>query len=194
MRLKFGTIAAICFCALPVLRADVIDFEAQAAGAPSGFNGVLNSPLVINGVTFTGGQLLNHESGASPDQTGVYATISPSITGFPGYTNPLPITFSTPVSGFSVLITNVLADTFTVLDNLGGSQTFAIGGGGQQVFTLADSGITSVLISSTNRDRWDFAIDNVTFTKTPEPASVLLLLTGLGVTVVKLRKMSGKRA
>lgn len=188
VRLNFWIVAVLCSSTF-VARADVINFDAQAAAAPGGFTGTVNSPLAINGVTFTGGQLLNHEIGASPDQTGVYATVSPNFVPG-GYTDPLPIGFSTPVSGFSILVTNVLADTFTVSDNLGGSQSFAIGSNGQQLFTLLDTGITSVTVSSANHAQWDFAIDNVTFTPSavPEPTNVVLVLTVLGATVALSRR------
>ena len=161
----------------------IIDFEAQGAGAPSVFTGTVNSPLVIGIATFTGGQLLNHESGPSPDQTAVYATAN--LAG--GYTNPIPIHFSQPVSGFSILVTNLIADNYTVSDNLGGSETLFIAGSSQAVFTLPDVGITSVTVqSAATGGQFDFAIDNVTFTPAappvPEPSSLALLsLGGLGL-------------
>ncbi len=176
---------AISLCAVTLsctlaAHADVVNFDAQASGASSFFNGTVNSPLTIGNATFTGGQLIKAESGASPDQTGVYATAS--LAG--GYTDPLHITFSSPVSGFSILVTNLVADTFTVADNVGDSSSDAIGADSQQTFSLAGSGITSVTISSANQANWDFAIDNVTFTPgtvaaTPEPSSLALLGTGL---------------
>jgi hypothetical protein len=156
--------------------ADVIDFEAQGAGAGGSFTGALNSPLVIGSATFTGGQLLKAESGPSPDQTAVYATTN-EVAG--GYTNPIPISFSGPVSSFSVLVTNVIPDNFTVSDNLGETQTLFIASNGQATFNLAGPGITSVNVSSAAAQGvWDFAIDNVTFTPqsttVPEPASFAL--------------------
>ena len=192
-RLNFCGTVLLCLAASLPARADIINFDSQAVGAPNSFTGALNSPLVINGVTFTGGQLLIDEIGGSnsPDQTGVYATAN-FLTG---YSDPLPITFSTPVSGFSILVTNVSPDTFTVSDNLGGTSSFAIGAGGQHTFTLSDSGITSVDVSSANTGSWDFAIDNVTYTPlattVPEPASILLLVTILGATVFLRRRKVG---
>jgi hypothetical protein len=150
-------------------RATVIDFEAQGAGAPPSFTGVVDSPLTIGIATFTGGQLLNHESGPSPDQTAVYATTN-EVGG--AYTNPLPISFSQSVGSFSVLVTNLIADTYTVRDNLGDSVSQALALNSQFDFILpAAAGITSVTVASAaTGGAWDFAIDNVTFTPVTVPA------------------------
>jgi hypothetical protein len=124
---------------------------------------------------------LNNEVN-SVDLTGVYATASPPIISG-SYTNPLTITFSQPVSGFSIVVTNNLADTFKVADNLGGSATKFLSLNSLQTFTLSDAGITSVTIAAANTGLWDFAIDNVSFTPTavatPEPATLTML--GIGV-------------
>ena len=56
-------------------RADLIDFETQAAGRGGSFTGKVDSPLVIGIATFTGGELLKNEIGGV-DKTGVYATTS----------------------------------------------------------------------------------------------------------------------
>ena len=103
--------------------ATTIDFDAQATGSPSAYSGVLNSPLAIDTATFTGGQLLNNEI-FSTDTTGVYATTNLSAGA---YTNPIVIAFSAPVSGFSLVLTNNIADTFTVTDNLGDTVSAAPG-------------------------------------------------------------------
>jgi hypothetical protein len=161
----------------------IIDFDLQAAseGAPTGFDGdtTIDSPLTLGIATFTGGELLLAES-AQADQTGVYATNS-LLTG---YLDPLTIAFSQAISGFSVLLTNNLAGTFTVSDNKGGTQTLVLGGDVSQTFTLADNGVTSVTVKETGTP-FDFAIDNVTFSPatvtsaTPEPSAFILLGTGL---------------
>jgi PEP-CTERM motif len=173
--------------------ADIINFDAQAAGRGGVFTGTVDSPLVIGIATFTGGELLNNETN-SVDTTGVYATISPNnVPG--GYTNPLTITFSTPVSAFSILVTNNLGDTFTVADNRGGSSTMVLPSLASQIFTLPDTGITSVTVGAASTSEWDFAIDNVTFTPlntVPEPSTMLLggmsALAGLAYAGVRRRK------
>lgn len=168
------------------LDATTIDFEAQGIGAPSTFNTTLNSPLVIGIATFAGGKLLNDETTATPppaDATVVYAT-----TGFlSGYTDPLTITFSQPVSNVSLSVTNETADTYTLTDNAGHSVSLAIGTNVNQTLTLGDSGVTQLTISTLATVGWDFAIDNVSFTPVavPEPemalpvAGALLCLSGI---------------
>lgn len=180
------SLCAVALCCALAAHADVVNFDAQAVGAPTAFNGTVNSPLVIGTATFTGGQLLVNEIGPSADQTGVYATVSPTFVAG-SYTNPLDITFSSPVTGFSILVTNVIADTFTVADNVGDSSSMFVDAGSEQTFTLGGTGITSVTISTTDAS-WDFAIDDVTFspaavTATPEPSSLALLGTGLAALV-----------
>jgi hypothetical protein len=185
-------LTALLAGSLVTAKADLIDFEAQGAGAPPAFTGVVNSPLVIGIATFTGGQLLNHEAG-QPDTTAVYATTN--LLGG-AYTNPMTITFSKPVSGFSILVTNPIADTYRVSDNLGGSQSFAIATSSSHTFALAETGITSVSVSDTTLNflgLWDFAIDNVQFTPVttsavPDPSASLLLVSALGLTGILGRR------
>jgi hypothetical protein len=162
--------------------ATTIDFESQAAGRGGNLTGVPDSPLVIGIATFTGGELLNAEVGLNADETGVYT--NQGLFGS-GETNPVVITFASPVSNFSILVANGEdVRNYTVSDNLGDSVTMSLasaGGLGAGAFSLAGSGITTVKITSANADGWDFAIDNVTFTEAapvPEPSSLLLLAGG----------------
>jgi hypothetical protein len=171
-----------CATALTAAAAS-IDFEAQAANTGGNLTGIPDSPLAIGIATFTGGELLDGEIGLNADQTGVYA--SEGLFGS-GETNPLVITFASPVSNFSVFVANgddVLS--YTVSDNLGDAVTMSLasaGGLGAATFSLPGNGLTTVDIISANANAWDFAIDNVTFTpatSTPEPESLLLLAAGL---------------
>jgi hypothetical protein len=141
--------------------------------------------------------LLNGEVGLNVDPAGVYAT--EGLFGS-GETNPLVISFATPVQGFSILILNGDdARSYTVSDNMGETLTNLLasaGGLGAATFSLLGDGITSVTISSANADAWDFAIDNVTFTAaapTPEPESLLLLGLGFVLLEVVRRKQLGAR-
>ena len=160
--------------------ATVIDFEAQAANRGGNLTGIPDSPLVIGIAAFTGGELLNGEVGLNADQTGVYA--SEGLFGV-SETNPIVITFASPVTGFSVLVAN--GDdvrSYTVSDNLGDSMTMSLpsaGSLGKAIFSLPGTGITAVNIASANVDAWDLAIDNVTFSSVPEPSSILLFAVGL---------------
>ncbi len=164
--------------------AEVINFDAQAAGRGGNLTGIPDSPLNVGIANFTGGELLDAEVGLSVDQTGVYA--SQGIFGS-GETNPLTITFVSAVSNVSVFVAN--GDdvrSYTVTDNLGDSVTKSLasaGGLGGATFSLPGNDITSVQISSANAAAWDFAIDNVTFappaTAVPEPDSWLLFSGGV---------------
>lgn len=161
-------------------RADGIDFDAQAAATGGNPTGIPDSPLVIGIATFTGGELLNGEVGLDADQTGVYA--SEGLFGS-GETNPLVISFASPVTNFSVYVLNGdNTQTYTVSDNVGESVTISLASAGDlgaAIFSLPGTGLTAVDITSANADAWNFAIDDVTFaTVTPAPEPALLLLLG----------------
>jgi hypothetical protein len=162
--------------------ATTIDFEAQAAGAGGNLTGIPNSPLIIGIATFTGGELRKGEIGLTADQTGVYAT--EGLFGS-GETNPLVITFASPVSNFGVLVVNDdNTGSYIVSDNLGDSVTksLAAAGSGAAIFSLPGHSLTAVDITSADSNAWNFAIDNVTFatsTSAPEPGPVLLLMVGV---------------
>ena len=177
-------------------QATIIDFETQAANRGGNLTGIPDSPLTIGIATFTGGELRSGEVGLNVDQTGVYA--SQGLIGS-GETNPLVITFASPVNNFSVFVAN--GDdvrSYTVSDNLGDSVTMSLvsaGSLGAATFALPGNGVRTVDITSANLDAWDFAIDNVTFTaatSTPEPGSFLLLGAGL-IVLVSLRRSEEPR-
>lgn len=188
------TSSLLALAALLPATATTINFDAQAIGHAASFTGIPNSPLTIGIATFTGGELLNAEAGLNADQTGVYA--SQGLIGS-GETNPLVITFASPVNTFSVLVLN--GDdvrSYTVSDNLGDSLTMSlasVGSLGAATFSLPGNGLTTVDITSANTDAWDFAIDNITFTpatSAPEPKSWLLLGAGLVVLTLLRRSKS----
>ncbi len=180
---SFGLLLTL---ALAPASATVIDFEAQAANRGGNLTGIPDSPLTIGIATFTGGELRFGLINLPADETGVY--VSEGLFGS-GETNPLVITFATPVSDFSVLVANGDAQnqTYTVSDELGDSAsvTLALSGSlnnAAKTVALSGSDITTVSITSANVSFWNFAIDNVTFSAVPEPMSVSLVLVGLGVT------------
>lgn len=187
MRLVF----AILFC-IAAAHADVINFDAQAAGGGGLLTGIPDSPLTIGIATFTGGELRDGEIGLNADATGVYAT--QGLFGS-GESNPLVITFAQPVSSFSLFVANGDdARMYTVSDNLGDSLTQSLpsaGALGAAVFSLAGKNINSVDITSANAAAWDFAIDDVQFTPSavapaavPEPGPGALLLAGLALLAI----------
>jgi len=161
--------------------AATIDFEAQSVNSGGSLTGIPDSPLAIGAAMFSGGELRNGEVGLNADRTGVYA--SQGLFGS-GETNPLVISFASPVQAVSILVLNG-DDTrsYTVSDNWGDSVTKSLssaGSLGAATFSLPGTGITQLTITSANADAWDFAIDDLTFsdaavTPTPEPQSILLL-------------------
>jgi hypothetical protein len=168
------TAPLVLILALPAC-ATVIDFEAEAARAGGSLTGIPNSPLTIGAATVTGGELLRAEINLGVDQTGVYATEGL----FGADANPLVIRFAVPVYALSIFIANGDAanQTYTVIDNLGDTvtSTRALSGStsnAAKTFSLPGTGIRSVSIASANAEFRNFAIDNVAFTPTPEPASV----------------------
>lgn len=181
MKKHFIYILFAAFITSLPIHAMTIDFEAQGGSAPPAFNNTLNSPLTIGIATFRGGQLLKNETG-SADITAVYAT-----AGGAPYLDPLTITFSQQVAGFSLTVTNNTPDTYVVADNFGGSQSLSLNANASRIFSLADTGITGVTISSATTTFWDFAIDTVTFSESssaaPEPVTFVpvgsVLLVGL---------------
>jgi hypothetical protein len=181
-----ATFGLLLTLALAPASATVIDFEAQAANRGSNLTGIPDSPLTIGIATFTGGELRFGLINLPADETGVY--VSEGLFGS-GETNPLVITFATPVSDFSVLLANGDSQnqTYTVSDDLGDSTNFTLALPGSlnnaaRTVALSGAGITTVSITSANASFWNFAIDNVTFSAVPEPMSVSLVLVGLGVT------------
>lgn len=171
---------------------EVIDFEAQAVAHGGNLTGIPDAPLTIGIATFTGGELLNGEVGLNADQTGVYAT--EGLFGS-GETNPLIISFASPVNDFSVYVANADdAESYTVSDNLGDSVSkslASVSGLGAAIFSLPGAGLTTVDITSADGNAWNFAIDDVTFTPAtpaPEPGSLLLAGAGFVLVVARLRK------
>ncbi len=157
--------------------------ESDGAGSSPG---IPTPSLSVGVATFTGGEVLNGETGLSNDATAVYATYS--ING-PGYANPLRISFGRPVDGVSLLLANEQEGTYTVADDVGDSITRTISLGSpdtaSSVFNLGGFGIGSVTIAKLGRGSWDFAIDDVRFSTTvsavPEPSSFVLMAVALAL-------------
>jgi hypothetical protein len=193
-----GVSVLLALAAAPPAMTEVIDFESQTLMRGGNPTGISDSPLTIGSATFTGGELLNGEVGLNADQTGVYA--SEGLFGS-GDTNPLVITFSSPVSGFSIYVVNDdAAQSYTVSDNLGDSVTTplaSVGDLGAGVFSLPGSSISTVDITSSDGDDWNFAIDNVSFTaatSVPEPGPLFLLAIGAALVAVLLRAQTHPRS
>lgn len=182
----------LAFATAPPAFSEVIDFESQTVLRGGNLTGIPDSPLSIGIATFTGGELLRGEVGLNADQTGVYAT--EGVFGS-GETNPLVITFSSPVNNFSVYVANGNdEETYTVSDNVGDSVTMSLASASEQgaaLFSLPANSLTTVDITSADSNAWNFAIDNVTFdaaAPVPEPGPPLLLAAGL-VLIAAVRRM-----
>jgi hypothetical protein len=146
-----------------------IDFESLTG--PSLFCPTA-APVTIGAATFSGGAILTAVTQLPADETTVYATAN-----CPGYAPAITVTFSTPVSNFSVLVLNGEAATvnYTVASDVGGTVTKSLVpnlSSGADTFTLPDTGITSVTITrGMSATVWDFFIDDVSFTATATTVS-----------------------
>ena len=150
-----------------------IDFESLTG--PSQFCPPAAPALEIGDATFSGGAILSAVEGLPANQTTVYGT---EVGCGEGYECEITITFSNPVTNVKVDVYNgVLTSpvSYTVTDNLGGSQTkeiAAASNSGMATFELSGTGITSVTISPTtgcSGDLWAFFIDNVRFDTVESP-------------------------
>jgi hypothetical protein len=142
--------------------ATTIDFESLTG--PSLFC-LPAAPVTIGAATFSGGAIMREVTGLPADETTVYGTMN-----CPGLAPTITITFSTPVSNFSVLVLNGDTSTvnYTVASDVGGTVTkslLANFSSGADTFTLPDAGITSVTITrGASANAWDFFIDDISFT------------------------------
>jgi hypothetical protein len=138
----------------------LIDFE-QLTG-PAVFTGV-QSPLTIGVATISGGQILAGTTYLPADSSVLYGT----AYFCPGCSPSITITFSAPVSNFSLFLYNgqTFTVTYTVQDQQGNIQTVSLVANNQSGYstvTLPSTGITQVVITS-DTGQWDFEIDNIRF-------------------------------
>src|SRR5580700_4048782 len=114
---------------------DLVTFDDQPAG--SSIFGAPAQTLVYNfpdvTATFTGGVILTDETNQTTDTSNVYASCG--LSGCSGYTNPLVVTFSSPIQNFQIQILNALAGSYTMADNVGDSMTFSLATTGGSIAT-----------------------------------------------------------
>jgi hypothetical protein len=146
-------------------------------------------------VKIQGGALFDGIANLPADESVVYGTAGNAsdigVTTGSGFTNPLTITFPIPITVFSldVLNGNTVSVRYRLSDNRGNSASFDLApnfSGGLQHIGLSTTGTVVELDAATGQSTssgitWDFLIDNINFNAvgTPEPASALLIGTGL---------------
>ena len=169
----------------------LINFDDQGLSGPQLFGGVMQVIALTNvggsgiDATFSGGVILTNATNFPANHTSVYGTYS----GVTGYTNPMTVTFSQPVSNFFLDLYNGWTSdrTFTVFDNSGNSTTVTLPpntSSGQTLVSFSAAGsIISLQDVTIGVSTWDFLIDNIHFNEplptVPEPATMLLLGAGL---------------
>lgn len=126
---------------------------------------------LANTVTISGGVFLGSEFDLAAVDTTVYATASTfsNVSPGPGVQEPITITFTEPISDFSVTIFNGLSTsaTYQISDNKGDSTTVTLGpnsasDNSQSAFLSNTHGATQVTITAIGVP-YDFSIDNIVY-------------------------------
>lgn len=170
--------------------ATVVDFESivgPSTFAAAGPAQHLVFNTVDGQVTFDGGVVLTNTTNLPADETSVYGT---AHFGNPTLTNPLTITFESPIHNFFLDVLNGLTQdvTYEMSDNTANLADFTLApnlSSGQKTIGFAATG-TQVKIFALPKDTptWDFFIDNIHFNENlppsiPEPTPLMLMGVGL---------------
>jgi hypothetical protein len=176
-----------------VLHAGTINFEDRTGPISFPQNPVMQTLVYSNiggsgiSATLTGGFVLKNTFNLPADESTVYGTAFGAATGInAGLSNPLTVTFSQNITGFSLDLYNGLNSNvqYVVSDNLGNSLTSTLSpnlssGNSRIGFAAAGDVVTIAAVGS----NFDFFIDNITFDQsligTPEPCPLALLGSGL---------------
>lgn len=193
------------------VHASNINFDDQGLTGPSLFSAASPIPQTLNitvdGITVTlnGGVILTNTTALPVNTSSIYGTAS----FVSGMSNPLTLSFSTPVDNivFDVLNGLTTLQDFLVTDNIGNSQSFSLApnlSSGAITLGLVANDISSVTIlqGSTTASTWDFFVDNISFnvnvvcttqncreTSVPEPDTIALLSLGFAsLALIRRRK------
>jgi hypothetical protein len=188
----------------------IINFDTLAGSSSVGSGEILANQYVGQGVTFSVPNF-NAYANNGPLATGSSLTSLPNVIwvnqggGADGsLAQGMDISFSTPQSavGLYFAISASSTATLAVYDGatLIESVTSGLAPGNYALegyLALSDPNITEAVVYSTNSggQNWNFAVDNLKFNGgvVPEPASMLLFATGLGLVAVARRRFSPKK-
>jgi hypothetical protein len=156
--------------------ATIITLDAQGLTGPTTFGSAtehldFQTFADESDVQFDGGTVLTNTTFLPADQTSVYGT------HFAFNSNPITVTFSSPINDFflNVLNGNTVNVTYHLQDNLGQSRDFTLFpnvSDGQVTIGFATVGTVITLTAMTPTDPFfDFFIDNVTYNQ-PLPADL----------------------
>jgi hypothetical protein len=150
----------------------VINLIAKGFTGPSTFKaaGPVETLDLPGDVMITGGVVLGNETNLPAGDPSVYGTAAAfdDVSPGPGLTQSITLTFSAPVTNFSVDIFNGMTTTATyqVSDNTGDSTTVILAAnsaGGQQVAVLPNAHNATIITITAEAAPWDFSIDNITY-------------------------------
>lgn len=165
---------------------------------------LLNYPNVdgsgVN-VTVDNGQILSQAFVLPANQTSVYGTQCFGECDTPNLLNPITVGFSQPINNFFLDVYNGwnIPVTYRVSDNAGNAAEFLLpnsASGGHKLIGFSATG-TVVQIEALTlgvNGEYDFFVDNIHFDEplppslVPEPASMLLLGSGLAAAAVARRR------
>jgi hypothetical protein len=152
-------------------------------------------------VTVMNGQILTQAFDVPANQSSIYGTQCFGECDTPNLLNPIIVSFSQPINNFFLDVYNgwIVPVTYRVSDNAGNAAEFLLPNsvsGGHKLIGFAATG-TVVQIEALTlgaSGEYDFFIDNIHFDEplppslVPEPASMLLLGSGLAATALARRR------
>ncbi len=152
-------------------------------------------------VTVMNGQILTQAFDVPANQSSIYGTQCFGECDTPNLLNPIIVSFSQPINNFFLDVYNgwIVPVTYRVSDNAGNAAEFLLPNslsGGHRLIGFAATG-TVVQIEALTlgaNGEYDFFIDNIHFDEplppslVPEPASMLLLGSGLVATGLARRR------